>query len=38
MIREYNLTLNMFIVVSSIYDKYKPKGRNVSYVIFVVLK
>ena len=26
--KEYNLTLNVFDVVNSIYDKYKPKGRN----------
>ena len=26
--REYNLMLNVFNVVSSIYDKYKPKGRK----------
>ena len=27
--REYNMMLNAFNVVSSIYDKYKPKGRKV---------
>ena len=26
--KEYNLILNAFDVVSSIYDKYKPKGRK----------
>ena len=26
--KEYNLALNVFDVVSSIYDKYKPKGRK----------
>ena len=26
--KEYNLILNVFNVVSSIYDKYKPKGRK----------
>ena len=26
--KEYNLILNVFDVVSSIYDKYKPKGRK----------
>ena len=35
--REYNLILNVFNVVSSIYDKYKPKGRksflNYSFVL-----
>ena len=28
MTKEYNLILNVFDVVSSIYDKYKPKGRK----------
>ena len=28
MTKEYNLLLNVFNVVSSIYDKYKPNGRN----------
>ena len=36
-IKEYNLALNMFNVVSSIYDKYKPNGRkrflNYSFVL-----
>ena len=27
-VKEYNLILNVFDVVSSIYDKYKPKGRK----------
>ena len=26
--KEYNLILNVFNIVSSIYDKYKPKGRK----------
>ena len=26
--KEYNLILNVFNVVSTIYDKYKPKGRK----------
>ena len=26
--KEYNMMLNMFNVVSTIYDKYKPKGRK----------
>ena len=26
--KEYNLTLNVFDVVSTIYDRYKPKGRK----------
>ena len=26
--KEYNLILNVFDVVSTIYDKYKPKGRK----------
>ena len=26
--KEYNLILNVFDVVSSIYNKYKPKGRK----------
>ena len=37
MIKEYNMILNVFNVVSSIYDKYKPKGRksflNYSFVL-----
>ena len=39
--REYNLILNVFNVVSSIYDKYKPKGRksflNYSFVLKKIL-
>ena len=35
--KEYNLALNVFNVVSSIYDKYRPKGRksflNYSFVL-----
>ena len=35
--KEYNLALNMFNVASSIYDKYRPKGRksflNYSFVL-----
>ena len=27
-VKEYNLILNVFDVVSTIYDKYKPKGRK----------
>ena len=37
MTKEYNLVLNVFNVVSSIYDKYKPNGRksllNYSFVL-----
>ena len=39
--KEYNLILNVFDVVSSIYDKYKPNGRksflNYSFVIKQIL-
>ena len=39
--REYNLILNVFNVVSSIYDKYKPKGRksflNYSFILKQIL-
>ena len=39
--KEYNLILNVFNVVSSIYDKYKPKGRksflNYSFVLKKIL-
>ena len=39
--KEYNLVLNVFDVVNSIYDKYKPKGRrsflNYSFVLKQVL-
>ena len=41
MTKEYNLILNVFNVVSSIYDKYKPKGRksflNYSFVLKQIL-
>ena len=36
--KEYNLALNMFNVVSSIYDKYKPKGRKSFLSYSFVLK
>ena len=34
--KEYNMILNVFNVVSSIYDKYKPKGRKsfLNYFLF----
>ena len=36
-VKEYNLIINVFNIVSSIYDKYKPKGRksflNYSFVL-----
>ena len=39
--KEYNLILNVFSVVSSLYDKYKPKGRksflNYSFVLKQIL-
>ena len=39
--KEYNLILNVFAVVSTIYDKYKPKGRksflNYSFVLKQIL-
>ena len=39
--KEYNLALNVFNVVSSIYDKYKPKGRksfqNYSFILKRIL-
>ena len=38
MTKEYNLILNMFDVVSSIYDKYKPKGRKSFLNYYFVLK
>ena len=38
MMKEYNLILNAFNVVHSIYDKYKPKGRNSFLNYFFVLK
>ena len=41
MTKEYNLILNVFNVVSSIYDKYKPNGRksfpNYSFVLKQIL-
>ena len=36
--KEYNSILNAFNVVSSIYDKYKPKGRKSFLNYFFVLK
>ena len=36
--KEYNMILNMFNVVSSIYDKYKPKGRKSFLNYFFVLR
>ena len=36
--KEYNTILSMFNVVSSIYDKYKPKGRKSFLNYFFVLK
>ena len=36
--REYNLILNVFNVVSIIYDKYKPKGRKSFLNYFFVLQ
>ena len=36
--KEYNTILGMFNVVSSIYDKYKPKGRKSFLNYFFVLK
>ena len=36
--KEYNLILNVFNVVSSIYDKYKPKGRKSFLNYYFVLK
>ena len=38
MTKEYNLILNVFNVVSSIYDKYKPKGRKSFLNYYFVLK
>ena len=41
MTKEYNSILNVFIVVSSIYDKYTPNGRksflNYSFVLKQIL-
>ena len=36
--KEYNMILNSFNIVSSIYDKYKPKGRKSFLNYHVVLK
>ena len=36
--KEYNSILNAFNVVSSIYDKYKPKGRKSFLNYFFILK
>ena len=36
--KEYNLILNLFNVVSSIYNKYKPKGRKSFLNYYFVLK
>ena len=36
--KEYNMILNVFNVVSSIYDKYKPKGRKSFLNYYFVLK
>ena len=36
--KEYNLTLNVFNVVSSIYDKFKPNGRKSFLNYYFVLK
>ena len=36
--KEYNTILSMFNVVSSIYDKYKPKGRKSFLNYFFILK
>ena len=36
--KEYNMTLNVFNVVSIIYDKYKPKGRKSFLNYHFVLK
>ena len=36
--KEYNTILSVFNVVSSIYDKYKPKGRKIFLNYFFVLK
>ena len=38
MTKEYNTILNVFNVVSSIYDKYKPKGRKSFLNYHFVLK
>ena len=36
--REYNMMLNAYNVVSSMYDKYKPKGRKSFLNYYFVLK
>ena len=36
--KEYNSILNLFYVVSTIYDKYKPKGRKSFLNYLFVLK
>ena len=36
--KEYNMILNTFNIISSIYDKYKPKGRKSSLNYHFVLK
>ena len=36
--KEYNLILNVFDVLSTIYDKYKPKGRKSFLNYYFVLK
>ena len=36
--KEYNMILNVFYVVSTIYDKYKPKGRKSFLNYYSVLK
>ena len=36
--KEYNLILNVFNIVSSIYDKYKPDGRKSFLNYFFILK
>ena len=37
-VREYDMLLNAFNIVSSIYDKYKPKGRKSFLNYYFVLK
>ena len=36
--KEYNMILNVFNIVSSIYDKYQPKGRKSFLNYYLVLK
>ena len=36
--KEYNMILNVFNVVSRIYEKYKPKGRKSFLNYYFVLK